>query len=308
MNNLITVGIDVAKNFLDVCIMPSGEVLRVPNTKYGFNKLLRVLLQYKDIFRIVLEHTGGYQKDVVSFLHKHGMPVSVINPARARFFAKSRGQRAKTDAIDAENLALFGSIQKPALTEEEDKESVELRELVHRRGQIIKMMTSEKNRLDKNPCIHIKKSLNHLIKVLGKELEQITGKIQRTIEENTALKRKSEIMRRVKGIGAESSAVLIAEVPELGKVGRQQIASLVGLAPMNRDSGKKKGRAFTQGGRGNARMALYMPTVVAATRVNPVLRSHYERLVLRGKPKKVAITACMRKMLVHLNSLLAKEM
>jgi len=308
MDNITTIGIDVAKNFLDVCIMPTGEVLRVPNTKIGFNELLKTFKKHTDIFRIVLEHTGGYQKDVVAFLQKHKLPVSVINPARARYFAKASGQIAKTDAIDAEMLALFGAVHKPALTELRDKKALELQEWVHRRGQLIKMMASEKNRIEKNPCADLKRSIERLLKTLRKELETITAKIQDMISVDEDLHRKSEIMRSVRGIGPESSAVLIAELPELGKVGRQQIASMVGLAPMNRDSGQKKGRAFTYGGRESVRCALYMPTMVAATRFNPVLKAHYEQLVLRGKPKKVALTACMRKMLVHLNSLLAKEL
>ena len=307
MDNHTTIGIDVAKNFLDICILPTGEVFHLPNTKYGFKKILKIFSQYDNIFRIVIEHTGGYQKAIAEFLIQHDFPVSVINPARARFFAKACGKRAKTDAIDAEILALFGIQQEPELTKPENNKINELRQLVHRRGQIMKMIISEKNRLDKNPCSELKKSLNHLIKVLEKELEKISFAVQNTIKETPSLNKKQKILQSVKGIGPECTAVLIAEVPELGMVGRQQIAAMIGLAPINRDSGTKKGHAFIQAGRKYVRCALYMPTLVAATQWNPVLKEYYNRLVSTGKPKKVVLTACMRKMLVYLNSLIAKN-
>lgn len=307
MDNHTTIGIDVAKNFLDICILPTGEILHVPNTKYGFKKILKVFLEHDNIFRIVIEHTGGYQKAVAEFLIQHNLPVSVINPARARFFAKACGQRAKTDAIDAEILAMFGLQQKPELTKPENEKNDELRQLVHRRRQIIKMIISEKNRLDKSPCIELKKSLIHLIKVLEKELEKISSAVQKTIKETPSLNKKQKILQSVKGIGPECTAVLIAEVPELGMVGRQQIAAMIGLAPINRDSGSKKGHAFIQAGRKYVRCSLYMPTLVAATQWNPVLKEYYDRLVSMGKPKKVVLTACMRKMIVYLNSLIAKN-
>jgi transposase len=306
MDNVTTIGIDVAKNFLDVCIMPTGKTLRLPNTEDGFNKLIKALKQHKDVFRIVLEHTGGYQKAVVSYLQKRQLPVSVINPSRARHFARASGQIAKTDMIDAEILALFGLVHKPEITKAEDESIVTLRQLVHRRGQLSKMIVSEKNRIEKEPCLELKQSIKRTLQFLTEELELISKQLHELIAANDVFNRKSKLMQSVKGIGKESSAVLIAELPELGMVGRQQISSLAGLAPMNRDSGSKKGRAFIQAGRKYARQALYMP-IIAAIRYNSVLRAHYENLVLRGKPKKVALTACMRKMLVHLNSLLAKE-
>jgi len=306
MNNVTTVGIDVAKDFLDVCIMPVVEVFRVDNTKEGFLKLYRVLQRHKEIFRIVLEHTGGYQKGVVSYLQKHQLPVSVINPARAKFFAKTIGQRAKTDKIDAENLALFGLMHKPAITKVEDGSLSVLRQLVRRRSQLVSMITSEKNRIEKEPCSELKQSIGRTLQFFNEELDVLSKQIHALIDANEVFRRKSKVMQSVKGIGKESSAVLISELPELGTVGRQQISSLAGLAPMNRDSGNKKGRAFIQAGRKNARLALYMP-IITAIQYNSVLRAHYENLTSRGKPKKVAIVACMRKMLVHLNSLLAKE-
>jgi transposase len=306
MDNLTTIGIDVAKNYLDICIMPSGKTLRVANTQDGFKKLIQALRHHKDVFRIVLEHTGGYQQAIVAYLQKYELPVSVINPSRARHFAKASGQIAKTDTIDAENLALFGLFHKPKLTEPEDESVVLLRQLVHRRGQIIKMMVSEKNRIDKEPCIEVKNSIDTVLGFLDEELKRISVQIHAIVDSDEVLRSKSEIMQSVKGIGKESAAILIAELPELGHVGRQQISSLTGLAPMNRDSGNKKGRAYIQAGRKNARSALYMP-IISAIRYNSVIRMHYENLIGHGKPKKVALIACMRKMLVHLNSLLAKE-
>lgn len=307
MDNLNTIGIDVAKNYLDICFLPSGTVIRVPNSKVGFEQLLKAINNQPNIFRIVIEHTGGYQKELVSFLLNHNLPVSVINPARARFFAKAYGQIAKTDAIDAENLALFGAMHKPPLTQAESPGISDLRGLVHRKNQLIKMITSEKNRLEKRPCKELKQSIERLLKILQKELDKLSKVIQEKIESDEELSRKSKIMQSVSGIGKECSAALIAELPELGKVGRQQIASMVGLAPINRDSGNKKGHAYIQAGRGSLRCALYMPTMVAATQFNPVLRKFYDRLVATGKPKKLVLTACMRKMLVHINSLIAQD-
>jgi len=292
---------------LDVCILPSAQVLHIPNTKIGFEKLLKTINKHKDVFRVVLEHTGGYQKELVRFLHKHNLPVSVINPARARFFAKAGGRIAKTDAIDAENLAMFGLVQKPELTKPEGSSVEELRQLVHRRGQLLKLITSEKNRLEKQPCAELKKSLERILKALEKELDAISRKIQAKIESDEVMRRKNELIQSVRGVGKECSATLIATLPELGHIGRQQIAALVGLAPMNRDSGKKRGHAYIRSGRSYARCSLYMPALVAATQVNPVLKSFYNRLVGNGKPKKLALTACMRKLLVHLNSLLAQD-
>ena len=249
INNYTTIGIDVAKNFLDICILPSGEVFHIPNTKCGFKKILKIFSQYKDIFRVVMEHTGGYQKAVAEFLIQHRYPVSVINPARARYFAKATGKRAKTDAIDAEMLALFGAYHTPPLTEPENQKIEKLRQLLHRRTQLIKMITSEKNRLEKTPCDELKKSLLHMINFLEKELEKISLIVQNTIKETPELHEKMKILQSIQWIGPECAATLVSELPELGRGGRQQISAIVGLAPINRDSGNKKGKAFIQAGR-----------------------------------------------------------
>ena len=306
MNNNITIGIDVSKDSLDVCIMPSREQHRVANDEGGFRKLYKVVKGREGIFRIVMEHTGGYQKALARYLLDKGLPVSVVNPSKVRHFAKASGIKAKTDAIDAEVLAMFGLAHEPPVIGVRDERSEALRQLVHRKGQLIKMATAEKNRLDKEPCVELRKSSERMLKVLEKELDKITEQIGAIIEADADLRRRSGILQSVKGVGKESAAVLIAEMPELGHIGRRQIASMAGLAPMNRDSGKKKGHAFIQAGRKYARCSLYMPTIVAV-RFNPVLKRHYEAMLSRGKPKKLAVTACMRKLLVHLNSLLAKE-
>lgn len=307
MSDYTTIGIDVSKHFLDICILPTGETMHIANNKYGYKKIVTIFSKYENIFRIVMEHTGGYQKNIAEYLIQKGFPVSVVNPIRIRYFAKANGKRAKTDIIDALILAQYGLIHKPELTKNTDHNLEELRQMVHRRANLVEMLTAERNSLEKNPGTAETKSIKHIIDVLEKEIQKITLFIRERIKNNPELKRKSEILQTVSGIGAECAALLVSEVPELGKVSRRQIAALIGLAPINRDSGMKKGHAFIQGGRRNVRCSLYMPTVVASTQCNPVLKEYYNRLVVNGKPKKVAIIACMRKLVIYLNSLLAKN-
>ena len=305
MNYDNTIGIDIAKNFLDICFLPSKQTTRLPNNNSGFNKLLKLIPD--DCFRVVMEHTGGYQKPLERFLLSNNIPVSVINPARARFFAKSMGQIAKTDKIDAYILALYGSVNKPAVSKLISQNTDKLRQLVQRRNQLVKLITSESNRLDKEPDKDIKRSCSRILKALEKELGYISEQIILHIESDEGLKRKKAILESVRGIGKETSSMLLGLLPELGTVSRREIASMVGVAPMNRDSGQKQGHAYIYGGRKEVRYALYMPTLTAATRYNPVIKAFYDRLINMGKPAKVALTACMRKLLVYLNSLLARE-
>lgn len=307
MSDYTTIGIDVSKHFLDICILPTGETMHIANNKYGYKKIVTIFSKYENIFRIVMEHTGGYQKNIAEYLIQKGFPVSVVNPIRIRYFAKANGKRAKTDIIDALILAQYGLIHKPELTKNTDHNLEELRQMVHRRANLVEILTSERNSLEKNPGTAETKSIKHIINVLEKEIQKITLFVRECIKNNPELKRKSEILQTVSGIGAECAALLVSEVPELGKVSRRQIAALIGLAPINRDSGMKKGHAFIQGGRRNVRCSLYMPTIVASTQCNPVLKDYYNRLVANGKPKKVAIIACMRKLVIFLNSLLAKN-
>jgi len=306
MNNITTVGVDIAKNYFDVCILPTKQTFNFINNDIGFKKLLKILKEHPDVFRVVIEHTGGYQKPLVAFLQKHGLPVSVINPLRSKYFAKANGTIAKTDKIDAENLALFGAVQKPAITPVADENLAKIRGLVQRKMSLIKMRTSEKAKLDKNPSLFLKQSVNRMIRRLESEILLIGEEIEKRIKDDENLSRKNELLRSVSGVGRETAAVLITMMPELGTIGRREIAALAGLAPINRDSGAKKGRAFIQAGRSGVRTALYMPTI-SATIYNPVVRLQYQKLKNRGKPGKVAITACMRKMLVYLNSHMAQN-
>lgn len=300
-----TIGIDIAKDFLDICFLPSKQTIRLPNNNIGFKKLLKLIPS--DCFRVVMEHTGGYQKPLADFLLSNNIPVSVINPSRARFFAKSLGRIAKTDKIDAYMLALYGSVNKPECSKLESPNIQKLRQLVHRRNQLVKMITSETNRRDKESDKIIKRSYVCVIKALEKELERINEEIRLHIDSDAELSRKQSVLESVRGIGRETSSMLLGVLPELGTVGRREIASMVGVAPMNHDSGQKQGHAYICGGRKEVRYGLYMPTVAAATRYNPVIKAFYNRLISKGKPSKVALTACMRKLLVHLNSLLASE-
>ena len=305
MNYDNTIGIDIAKDFFDICFLPSKRTLKLPNNTIGFKKLLKLIPS--DCFRVVMEHTGGYQKPLAKFLLSNNIPVSVINPCRARFFAKSLGRIAKTDKIDAYMLALYGSVNKPELSELETPNIDKLRQMVHRHNQLVKMITSETNRLEKETDKDLKRSCACVLKALNKELDRINEEIKLHIESDNELKHKKEVLERVSGIGKETSSMLLGLLPELGTVSRREIASMVGVAPMNRDSGQKQGHAYISGGRKDVRYGLYMPTLTAATRYNPVIKAFYARLISKGKPAKVALTACMRKLLVHLNSLLARE-
>ena len=306
MNNSTTVGIDIAKNYFDVCILPSKQTFNLANNETGFKKLLKILKEHPDVFRIVIEHTGGYQKPPAQFLQKHNFAVSVINPLRSKYFAKANGMIAKTDKIDAENLALFGAVQKPDITPETDGKLAELRGLVQRKSVLVKMRTAERAKLDKNPDAFLKQSISRIINLLEKEILLISDEIAKRIKSDKDLARKDKLLQSVSGVGVEASAILITMMPELGHIGRQEIAALAVVAPINRDSGTKKGRAFIQAGRKDVRTALYMPTI-AATIHNPVIRAHYQNFKNKGKPGKVAIIACMRKMLVYLNSLVAQN-
>ncbi|PZD74645.1 hypothetical protein C1752_00605 [Acaryochloris thomasi RCC1774] len=294
------VGIDVSKQTLDVHIRPSGHIFQYANEKDGIDALV-ASLESVSIERIVLEATGGMELPAAVELSQSGIAVAVVNPRQTRDFAKATGQIAKTDTIDAAVLAHFAEAIQPETRPLASEESQLLGELVTRRHQIVDMITAEKNRL---AAMHgpMKAHIEQHIEWLKKQLDELDEQLQKTIRKTPVWCEQAKLLKSVPGVGEVLSSVLLADLPELGKLDSRKIACLVGLAPLNRDSGKSRGKRMIWGGRSRVRTALYMPTLVAI-RYNPVLKTFYERLVGQGKPKKVALTACMRKLLVILNAM-----
>lgn len=294
------VGIDVSKAYLDVCIRSSGEELRVENNSEGF-KAIKAILKKKTRYLVVAEATGGYEAEVCLFLQKAGLEVAIVNPRRVRDFAKAIGYLAKTDKLDAKVLSHFGEAIVPRAQKHESKNTRELSEKVERRRQLVEMITMEKNRY--KSARSEKKSIEKTIKFLEKQLEELEEEIKAEISKDEGLASKSELLRSVKGVGEVTAVALIADLPELGQVGPKEIAALVGVAPLNRDSGQYQGQRHIWGGRAPIRKQLYMATLVGV-RFNPVLKEYYKRLCQSGKKKKVALVACMRKLLVILNAMM----
>lgn len=299
--SLIFVGIDVSKAQLDVAIRPTGEKESFANDKAGIKALVKRLAKIEPTL-IVLEATGGYERQVTRALVSADLPVVVVNPRQVRDFAKATGQLAKTDSIDAAVLAHFAEVIRPELRPLPDVVTLELRALTARRRQILEMIAAENNRLAMTSKA-VAKRIDAHIRWLEQELERANQELDRAIEQSPIWKENDELLRSAKGIGPVTSRTLLAELPELGTLDRKQISALVGVAPFNRDSGSLKGRRSIWGGRAPVRCALYMATLVA-TRRNPVIRDFYKRLTAKGKLFKVALVACMRKLLTILNSMI----
>lgn len=295
------VGIDVSKAMLEVAIRPSGERWSVANEEAGVRELVKALEKTTPTL-IVVEATGGMQTLVVAELAAAGLPVAVVNPRQARDFAKATGRLAKTDAIDAEVLANFGQAIRPEVRELKDEQTQLLTALMSRRRQIIDMLTAEKNRFASAPKA-VRKEIRKHIEWLEARLKAMDGQISDTIKENPAWREKDLILRSTPGVGPVLSVSLLAGLPELGRLNRQKLAALVGVAPLNRDSGTYRGTRKVWGGRAQVRAVLYM-AAVSASRANPVIRVFYQRLVAAGKKPKVALTACMRRLLCILNTMI----
>ena len=297
----IFVGIDVSKERLDIAVRPCGARDSVANDETGFVALVERLRTIQ-VALIVLEATGGLERHVVRALAAADLPVIVVNPRQVRDFAKATGQLAKTDRIDAEVLARFAEVVRPALRPLPDEVTLELRALIARRRQITDMLTAEKNRLPQAPK-GVQKRIGAHIRWMQAELERIDTELDKAIRQSPIWREREDVLRSAPGIGPVVSRTLLADLPELGSLNRKQIAALVGVAPFNRDSGTLRGRRAVWGGRAHVRAALYMAALVASRR-NPVIREFYKRLRAAGKAPKVALTACMRKLLTILNAML----
>lgn len=294
------VGIDVSKATLDCAVVPSRMHFQVTNDEAGIAQLIERLHELKPEL-VVLEASGGYETAPATTLAGALFRVAVVNPRQVRDFAKATGKLAKTDRIDAQVLADFGVAINPQVTRLADQDTQALQGLLARRSQLVAMRTQELNRLAQAAAPvrpQIKEHITWLNEAIGKCDIDLTAKLR----SSPAWKAKENLLRSMPGIGAVNSRMLMAGLPELGQLNRQKIAALVGLAPFNRDSGKFKGQRRIWGGRGHIRQALYM-AALTAKRCNPVIRALYERLTARGKPHKVAMVACMRKMLTILNTM-----
>jgi len=294
-------GIDVSKDKFDVHIRPLDQSESFSYDEAGLNKLV-VLLKQVQPQVIVLEATGGYERRLVAVLLTSELPVAVINPERVRHFAKATGQIAKTDALDASVLSLFAQTLQPQPRRLPDAFAQELQDLLARRRQILDMIVAEKNRLE-TASKPIRGQILQHIKWLEKRLLSVDRDLNQRIQSSPTWKAKDDLLQSVPSIGPVGSSSLLVHLPELGTLNRQQIAALAGVAPINQDSGRFKDHRTTQGGRPAIRAVLYMCTLVA-TRHNPVIKDFYQRLVLAGKPKMVALIASMRKLLTILNSMI----
>lgn len=292
------IGIDVSKNLLDVCVYPEDSIKSFDNTEKGIALLIAFMQPLKPAL-IVLEATGGLEMAVVSALASDQQPVAVVNPRQVRDFAKATGKLAKTDNIDAGVIAHFGKALRPEIRPLKDPEAQALDALNSRRRQIVDMLTMEKNRLF-TATKWTKEDIESHIAWLEKRLKKANDDISKAIKKSPVWKEKDEIFQSVKGIGPVTSLTLITSLPELGTLNRKQVAALAGVAPMNRDSGNFRGKRTIFGGRANLRAVLFMSALVASKH-NSVIRKFYQRLVAAGKSKKLALTACARKLLTILN-------
>jgi transposase len=296
----IFVGIDVSKDFLDIAVRPSGEYWRCSNQETDIAELAGRLGALAPAL-VLLEATGGFEVPLATALAAAELPVVVVNPRQVRDFARSTGTLAKTDRLDARIMAHFAEAVRPEVRPLPSDTHRVLAGLVGRRRQLIEMLTAERNRRQIAPAV-LHAELDEHIAWLQARLGRLDRELGQLIQQSPLWRGQDQVLRSVKGVGPVLSATLLTDLPELGTLNRKEIAALVGVAPRARDSGRLRGKRTCWGGRASVRAALYMAALVAA-RFNPILRDFYQRLLQAGKPKKVALTACMRKLLIILNAL-----
>jgi transposase len=299
------VGIDISKDRLDVCLLPGDHRLTLSNDSKGFDELIeRLSTEVSPI--IVMEATGGYEVPIAGALLAKGLRAAIVNPKRVRDFARAMGRLAKTDSIDAHVLARFAQEMKPEIRPLPNETELFMRELVRRRQQLVDVRTAEKNRLHRAVSLQVKKSIQVVIDTINQQILEIENQLNDEIKGNPVLKEKDQLIQSVPGVGPNTARMLLAALPELGRLSGKQMASLVGVAPFNRDSGKMRGRRMVFGGRTSVRNLLYMAALVAS-RHNKTIREFYSRLRNSGKTGKLALVACVRKLIVILNAMLKKK-
>lgn len=298
------IGIDVGKTFLDIYILELGRHWQIYNTADEIKGLVKSLKRFK-LDRVVVEATGGYERKVVEAMAEANIPVVVVQPMNVRQFAKAQGILAKTDKIDARVIAQFAAIMKPEIRTINSKKVRLIRDLLARKRQLMEARTQELNRKHKAEK-HLQATHNRSIKFLEKEIEWVNTKLTKQVSEVTEWEHTYKLLLSVPGIGDGVAYTLLGELPELGNLTNRQVAALTGLAPYNRDSGKMKGKRRISGGRAPIRTVLYM-AMLSAIQCNPIMKHFYDRLVAEGKHKKVALTACMRKMMTILNAMIRDQ-
>jgi transposase len=303
----VHVGVDVCKARLDVCLLPSGRTFTFDNSDDGIAALVALLKRHAPaVAQVLLEATGRYERRCAAALLEEGFDVAVVNPRQARDFARSLGKLAKTDALDARTLAQFARLGHVRCCEKEPKNRTLLQDYVTRRRQVTQMMVAEKVRLAAPQDKKTRVMINRVLRVLDQQREDLDREIAKLIESDDDWRNRRDLMASVPGVGAVTASKLVAELPELGRLNRRQIASLVGVAPVNRDSGAFRGRRTIFGGRASVRCALYM-AAFNARHFNPLIRAFSQRLHAAGKPFKVVVIACMRKLLTILNAMLKEN-
>ena len=300
----VNVGVDVGKSQLDLYLLERDRALTVPNDDHAIASLVRRLRRYR-LERIVIEATGRLEQPFVRAALAAGLPVVVVSPLKVRRFADAIGLLAKTDAIDARLIARFAAAVKPVARPASDANAQTIKDLVVRRRQLVALRTMEKNRRQVMPQ-ELKTGIDRIIKTLDRELKRLEQLVDHAVEQHAPSRHKRELLTSMPGIGNSVAATLLGDLPELGSLNRREIASLTGVAPFNRDSGKLRGKRRIRGGRAHSRTALYLSAMVA-TRFNPDIKRFYERLVSAGKHKKVALTACIRKIVTALNAMLRDD-
>lgn len=294
------IGIDVSRKYLDIAVRPSGQAWRTGNNETEIGHLVSRIKKLKPSL-IVVEATGGLERELVGAMQLAQMPVAVVNPRQARDFAKATGRLAKTDQLDADNLAHFAQAVQPEPRPLPDEATQQLAALISRRRQVVEMLTAERNRLKGAPSVSAEHIRQHIGWLQG-QLADLDDDLNDRLEQSQQWQSKAKLLQSVPGVGQITILTLLADLPELGLLNRKQIAALVGVAPLSHDSGQYRGRRTIWGGRALVRSTLYMATL-SAVQHNPIIKRFYERLLLAGKAKKLALTAALRKLLTILNAM-----
>lgn len=299
------VGIDVSKARLDIAVLPSGEIFAVDNTASGLTELL-IRLSETQPHLVVLESTGGLEQAAVLALYEAGCPATVVNPRRVRHFSRALGQHAKTDRIDALVLARFAQTLQPEAQVPSNALQRSLEAILARRRQVVELLTMERNRLNSSQDAYVQQDLREVINYLEGRRAQLDQALREAVQHDPKFQATYDVLTSTPGVGPVMAWTLLAQLPELGQLSRQKIANLVGVAPLNRDSGTMRGHRGIWGGRAAVRQVLYM-SAVSGVRWNPMLKTVYQHLIGKGKPTKVALVACMRKLLVYLNAMVRDQ-
>jgi len=305
MKKLSYIGLDISKSFIDLHLLPQERDARFEHSTEGIAKLVTFLKRRKPTL-IVIEATGGYESKVAAELAAAKFSVAVVNPRQVRNYARALGKLAKTDAIDANVIARFAQDVRPEARKLPDTKELALKAYVARRRQLVDMLVAEKNRRARAASKSITENIDSTINFIQSKIDALDKDIDSTIQNSPVWRAKDDLLKSVPGIGDKTSSALLAQLPELGRLNRRQIAALVGVAPMNRDSGALRGKRMIAGGRKSVRNALFMATT-AARRFNPTIKKFYLRLRNAGKSYKVALTACMRKLIVILNAMIKTQ-